>query len=77
MSALLLNRRTGYGGVGAIHAAIAFLGLEHLMAVRALIKPLARIRRHGFGLAEAAMRAGDGGVWNNLAHLAAPLTVDG
>ena len=47
-AALLLNGRAGHRSVGTKHAAIASLRLQQRFAVGALVKILARIRRHDF-----------------------------
>lgn len=53
----LLDWRTLDGAVRAVHAAISRQGLEHGMASGALIEPLARIGRHGFGGTRATLGA--------------------
>ena len=59
--ALCLNGRARHGAVGAIHAAVARQRLEHRVAVRTLVEPLAGVGGHLFGLRVLAGRAGQNG----------------
>lgn len=54
---VFLNRRAGDCSIRAEHAAVARPGRQHGVAAIALVKPLARIRRHGLALGMSAMRA--------------------
>lgn len=57
--ALKLDRWARDGAVRAEHAAIANLGTENRVAIRAGIEPLTCIGGHGFGNRRVALRAGD------------------
>lgn len=59
-SPFLLNRRTRHVPVGAVDAAIAFLGLQCDAAARAVMDVLASVRLHRVRRAEAALWAGYG-----------------
>ena len=61
-AALLLDRWTGHRSVGTEHAAVARLGFEQGLAARALIKVLARVRRHALLSLLPANRAGEYGL---------------
>src|SRR5579859_3542430 len=58
---LELLRRAGDGAVGAVHAAIARLGLVQRMAGAALVQVLAGIRRHAFHLPVPTGGTGESG----------------
>src|SRR3974390_2085942 len=67
-----LNRRTGNRAVGAEHAAVAGLRLEHRCAPLALIEKLARVRRHRFQLGVTALRARQQRLQNRTIQLSYP-----
>jgi hypothetical protein len=79
--ALRLDRRARHGAIGAIDAAVTRLGLEHSVALLALVEPLAGVGGHGLGLGVAALRTGQGRVQRHggrsRRHFALPTTVDG
>lgn len=58
----LLDWRARGCAVGAIHATVTRLGLEHSVAIGALIEPLTGIRRHCLAFGEAALWAGQRGL---------------
>jgi len=68
-----LDRLARHIAVRTEYAAVAGPGFEQRMAVFTFIKPLAGIGWHGFRFPVSAVRAGDGGVWNDLlVHLLIP-----
>ncbi len=75
--AMLLNRRTRHRGVGAVDAAVSRLGLEHDVALLALIKPLACIGGHRLGLGVSALGTSQRRFGNDSVHLVAAATDDG
>ena len=67
-AALLLNRRAGHGAVGTEYTAVARFWAKQGFAADALVEELAGIRRHGFLLLPAALRAGDDRLQKDFAH---------
>ena len=74
---MCLNRRTRHRAVGAVDAAVSRLGLEHDVALLALIKPLACSGGHRLGLGVSAFGTGQRRFGNDRVHLVAAVTVDG
>jgi hypothetical protein len=61
-TALLLDGRASHRAVGAKNATVARLGFEQYLTVRALVKILARVRRHGLFALLSTTRAGENGL---------------
>ena len=66
--ALLLDGRASHRAVRAKYAAITCLRFKQSAAVRALVKVLARIRRHDFFALLPAARAGEYRLEDYAAH---------
>jgi len=64
----LLHRRAFYRAIRTEDTTVTAQRLENGMTVLAFVKPLAGIGGHGFGLAMPALRAGEGGVQNDMLH---------
>jgi hypothetical protein len=67
-AALLLDRWAGHRSVRAEYAAVARLGFKQCLTACALVKILARVRRHDFLPLLPAIRAGEHGFQDNGAH---------
>ncbi len=63
--------------VGAVHAAVTGFGLEHRVALLALIEPLAGVCGHRLGLGVATLGTGQRRLQDHRCHLALPTTVEG
>ncbi len=63
-----LHRRTFYRTVRTKHTAVASLGAQQRLAMRAFVEKLACVGRHRFSLREAANRAHKHGFKKNFAH---------
>ncbi len=72
-----LNRRAGHGAVRAKHAAIPRSRPEYRVAMLALIEPLARVRRHRFGLDVPTCRTGQRRFEDDPAHRSRPTGLEG
>jgi len=75
--AMLLNRWARHAAVGTVDAAVAWLGVEHGVALLALVKPLTGVGRHRFQLAVAANRAGQRRLQHVGGHCEPPCGWDG
>lgn len=62
MTGALLDGWALYGSIAAVDTAIAFLGLEALVAVFTFVKILAGVGWHRFFFRVSAERAGDYGL---------------
>jgi hypothetical protein len=67
-AALLLDRWARHRTVRAEDAAVARLGFKQCLTACALVKILARVRRHDFLARVPAIRAGEHGFQDNGAH---------
>ena len=72
----LLDRGARNRAVGTEDAAVAWLGLEHRVALFALVEPLAGIHRHHLGLGVAALGAGQRRFRDHPNHLATRTKVE-
>jgi len=63
-----LDWRTRHRAVGAINTAVALLGLQNRTTPFAIIKPLTRIRGHGFRCHVTAFGTGDRRFENDTCH---------
>ena len=73
----MLDRRTRNRAVRTVNAAVTRFGLEHGVAMLALVEPLAGVRGHGLGLGMAARRARQGRFEDVVVHFVLLTTVEG
>jgi len=75
-TALRLDGRARHAAVAAEHTAIPRLGLQTTPATGTIVKEHARVRRHRFNAAGAAVWAGDDAFQRHLAHLGGDPGID-
>ncbi len=75
--AIFLDRRAGYCAVRAKDAAVSRFGSKNGVALLALVKPLAGVGGHGFGLDVLTLWASQRGFQNDDTHFETPAKLDG